>query len=277
MRHARIAALLLLPLALAGCAETLQMIGAPLEKPRLLFQGWEPRELDLEGATIDLKWRVENPNAVGLKLAGLDYRLELQGRVAVTGAAAGGLRLPARGAAPLELPVRVRFADVQGIVEAIASHETLAWRASGDVGVDTGMGVLKIPFSVEGKVPSPRLPRITLAGLAVHGISLSGLTVDVKLEVANPNAFPLPLGTLRYGLRLGGSEVANAASLALAPVGGGQRVGVTVPVRLTFAAAGEAARRAVAGEPLDVALRGQAGFGSMGLPLDLAGRLTPGR
>ena len=30
MRHARIAALLLLPLALAGCAETLQMIGAPL-------------------------------------------------------------------------------------------------------------------------------------------------------------------------------------------------------------------------------------------------------
>ena len=277
MRPARHAALFLVPLALAGCAETLKMIGAPLEKPRLVFQGWEPRELDLEGATIALKWRVENPNAVGLKVAALDYRLELDGRQAVTGSASGGLSLPARGAAPLELPVRVRYADVKGIVDAFAAKDGIAWRVSGSVGVDTGMGVLGIPYSVEGKLPSPRLPRIALAGLSVHGISLTGLTVDVKLDVQNPNAFPLPLGALSYALRLGGNEVATAATHALAPVGGGQHVAITLPVHLSFAAAGDVARRAAAGDPLDVGLSGQAGFGSVKMPLDLAGKLKPER
>jgi len=277
MRPHRLAAPFALALAFAGCADALKMIGAPLEKPRLVFVGWEPRELDLESATILLKWQVENPNAVGLKLATLDYRLELEGKQAVAGAAQSGISLPARGKAPLELPVRVRFADVAGVVEAIAKKDTLGWRASGAAGIDTGMGTLEVPFSVEGKLPAPRLPRLSIAGLSVHGISLSGLTVDVKVELSNPNAFPLPLGALSYGLKLSGQEVATAATHALAPVGAGQKAAITLPVRLTFAAAGEAARRAVAGEATDVKLEGQAGFGSMKLPLDLGGRFTPGR
>ena len=82
MRHVRLAAAALL--ALAGCAEVGKVLGASLEKPRLTFLSVTPREADLEGVTLLVRYRVENPNAVGLELATLDYRLDVDGRSTMT-------------------------------------------------------------------------------------------------------------------------------------------------------------------------------------------------
>jgi LEA14-like dessication related protein len=275
MRRAWIAAVLLA--SLAGCAEVGKVIGASFERPRLVFEGWEPREVDLEGATLALRWRIDNPNSVGLRLAELAYRLDVEGHQAVTGSSSGGIKIPSRGSAPVSLPVRVRYADVPPIAKALFARETLAWRVSGEVAIDTPVGPIRIPFSQEGKVPSPRPPRISIEGLSAHDAGLSGLTLDVRLRIENPNLFPLPAGALDYGLRLGGAEVVRAASHPLAPVPGGKSAVVVLPVHLSFAAAGAAARRALAGEPLDVGLRGEALLGGLELPLDLSGRMAPGR
>jgi LEA14-like dessication related protein len=275
MRHARIAPVLLL--SLAGCAEVGKVIGASFERPRLVFESWEPRDVDLEGATVALRWRIDNPNAVGLRVIDLDYRLDVETHRAVTGSAGGGIRIPSRGSAPIELPVRVRYADVPPIAQALFTKETLAWRVSGEAAIDTPVGAIRIPFSHDGSLPSPRPPRVSIEGLSVHDASLGGLTLDVRLRVENPNAFPLPLGALSYGLRLSGAEVAAAATHPLAPVAGGKAATVVLPVHLAFAAAGSAARRALAGEATDVELRGSAAFGGLKLPLDLKGRFAPGR
>jgi LEA14-like dessication related protein len=275
MRYALIAASLLL--GLAGCAEVGKVIGASFERPRLVFEGWEPREVDLEGVTLGLRWRIDNPNSVGLRLVGLDYRLDLEGHQAVTGSAGGGIRIPSRGSAPVDLPVHLRYADVPPIVESLFTRETLLWRISGEVAIDTPVGPIRIPFAHEGRTPAPRPPRVAIEGLSVHDASLTGLTLDVKLRIDNPNAFPLPLGTLAYGLRVAGGEVVRAATHPLAPVPGGKGATLALPVHLSFAAAGEAARRALAGEATEVALQGAAGFGSLKLPLDLKGRFAPKR
>jgi len=275
MRSAPIAFGLLL--LLAGCAEVGKVIGASFERPRLSFVSWEPREADLEGVTLALRWQIDNPNAVGLRLSGLDYRLEVEGHQAIAGSAAGGIRIPSRGSAPLDLPVRVRYADVPPLLGSLFSKESLSWRISGEAGLETPVGPVRLPFSHEGRVPAPRPPRISLQGIAVHDISLGGLTLDVKLAIQNPNAFALPLGALSYGLRVAGAEVVTGASHPLAAVAGGKGGVAVLPVHLSFGAAGAAARRAAAGDPLDVALQGTAGFGGLKLPLDLKGRFAPGR
>jgi LEA14-like dessication related protein len=275
MRCARIASALLL--AATGCAEVGKVIGASFEKPRLSFESWEPREADLEGVTLALRWRVDNPNSVGLRLSGLDYRLDVEGHQAIAGSAAGGIRIPSRGSAAVDLPVRVRYADVPPLVGSLFGRESLAWRISGEAGLETPVGPVRIPFSHEGRVPAPRPPRISLQGIAVHDISLGGLTLDVRLAIENPNAFPLPLGALSYALRLSGAEVVTGASHPLAVVPGGKGGVAVLPVHLSFAAAGAAARRAAAGDPMDVALQGTAGFGGLKLPLDLKGRFAPGK
>jgi LEA14-like dessication related protein len=275
MRHASIASALLL--ALAACAEVGKVIGASFERPRLSFLGWEPREADLEGVTLDLRWRIDNPNAVGLRLQSLDYRLDVEGHQAIAGSAGGGIHVPSRGSAPVDLPVRVRYADVPPLVDSLFGREILGWRISGEAALDTPVGPIRIPFSREGQVPAPRPPRISLQGLSVHDLSLGGLTLDVRLAIENPNAFPVPLGALDYSLRLGGAEVVAGASHPLAPLPPAKGAVAVLPVHLSFAAAGAAARRAAAGDPLEVALRGTAAFGALKLPLELRGRFTPGK
>lgn len=271
MRHARLVAFALL--ALAGCAEVSKMIGAALEKPRLTFLSVTPQEADLEGVTLLVRYRVENPNSVGLEIATLDYRLDVDGKQALTGSQRSGLHLPIRGTAELPVPVRLRYAAVPDFLKAVFTKEQIAFHLEGKAGIQTGVGVLEIPFSATGQVPAPRLPRLALAGATVHAVSFDGLAFDVTLEVSNPNAFALPAGALAYGLKLGDSQVLTAATQALGTVPAKGKGKIVVPVKLPFASAAEAAGKLLRGGQADVALKGSATFGSVGLPVDLAGKL----
>lgn len=271
MRHARIAAAALL--ALTGCAEVGKVIGAALEKPRLVFLSFTPQELDLEGATLLLRYRVENPNAVGLEVATLDYRLDVDGRQALTGSQRSGLKLPSRGTAELAIPVRLRYAAVHDFLRTVFTKEEVAFHLEGTAGVETGVGVLQIPFSYTGKVPAPRLPHVTLAAATIHAASFDGLSFDLQLDVANPNAFPLPVASLAYALRLGDRQVLTAAAQAIAAVPAKGKTRVVVPVKVPFAAAADAAGKLLRGGQADVALQGNATFGSVPLPVDLHGKL----
>jgi LEA14-like dessication related protein len=274
MRHARIPALALaLALSGAGCAQIGKAIGAAFEKPRLTLVGWDPVDADLEGVTFALHLRIDNPNGVGLTVSDLDYKLDVEGHQAVSGATRRPIKIPSNGGVPFDLPLRVRYRDVAGLAGEIFKKSELAWAVAGQVGVDTPVGPIHLGFSHQAKVPAPRPPRLALAGLSVHDIGFTALTVDVRLSVENPNVFPVPGGSLSYALRLAGAEVASGATHPMASVPAGKTQSLTLPVRLSYGAAGEAARRAAAGESLDVSLHGQVGFGGLTLPVDLDGKL----
>jgi LEA14-like dessication related protein len=259
--------------ALAGCSGVQQMLGAAFEKPRLTYESFQPTELDLEGVTLALRYRVDNPNAVGLKLANLDYKVEVDGRQAVAGAARSGLSIPARGSAPLEIPVRVRYGDVPGLVQTLFTRDELPFHVEGNAGLSTPIGVIGLPFSYTGKIPTPKLPHIALTGISLHGVSLDGLSFDVKLEVRNPNAFQLPVGGLAYALKLGGSEVLGGARQVLGTVPAGGKTSIAIPVKIPFARAADAAGKLMRGQQADVQLDGSASFGSVQVPVNLGGKL----
>jgi len=271
MRHARIAAVALL--ALVGCAQVGKMIGAGLEKPRLTFVSVTPQELDLEGATLVVRYRVENPNAVSLEVATLDYRLDVEGRQALTGSQRAGLRLPSRGTAELAIPVRLRYAAVHDFLRTVFTKAEVAFHLEGTAGVQTPVGVLEIPFSCTGKVPAPRLPHVALAGATIHSASFDGLSFDLQLDVSNPNAFALPAASLGYALQLGDRQVLTAAAQAIAAVPAKGKTRVVVPVKVPFASAADAAGKLLRGGQADVAVKGSATFGSVPLPVDLHGKL----
>jgi len=260
-------------LALAGCSGVQQMLGAAFEKPRLTYESFQPTELDLEGVTLALRYRVDNPNSVGLKLSNLDYKVEVDGRQAVAGAAKTGLSIPARGSAPLEIPVRVRYADVPGLVQTLYTRDEIPFHVEGSAGLSTPVGVIGLPFSYTGKIPTPKLPQIALTGISLHGVSFEGLSFDVKLEVKNPNPFQLPVGGLAYALQVGGSEVLGGARQVLGTVPAGGKTAIAIPVKIPFARAADAAGKLMRGQATDVRLDGSASFGSVQVPVNVGGRL----
>jgi hypothetical protein len=185
----------------------------------------------------------------------------------------GGLDIPANGTVPVTFPVHFRFADVPAFAKLLASREAVSYRLTGNAGIQTPLGVLDVPLSFSDRMPLPRLPGFSLAGLEVRSVSFTDALLEVKLRIANPNRFPLPSGRLSYGLDVAGTEVARTDGRGVGAVLGGEATVVSIPIKLSLAGAGRAVSAVVQGGPVDVALRGEASFGGIPIPLDLRARL----
>ncbi len=269
---------LVVPVLLTSCAGLQDLAKAAFQEPRLTFKSAAVDELDLEGATVGFTWEIENPNAVGVDLARAGWQVEVEGTRLAAGDLPSGLKIPANGKAPLTFPVRVRFRDVPGIVSVLGSGKSdLAYRLSGSLGLRTPIGVVDLPMSHSDRVRLPTMPRFALDGLRVRSVSLSAVSVDLRLRVQNPNAFPIPGGEIDYALALAGTSVARAQGASVRPVPGGGSAVVEIPVRVDVASAGRVAADLVRGGDVQVELTGSATLAGLPLPLDLRGHVPAGR
>ena len=270
---------LALPLLwLAGCAGLSEFAASAVQKPKLTFRSVALSSLDLEGATLAFTYDLENPNGFGLRLARVGYAVDVEGTRVASGEVPGGLELKAKGTAPVTFPVHVRFQDVPGIVDLLTSKkDSVRYKLAGNVGVNTALGVLDVPLSHEGTLKLPSMPRFGLDGIAIRSVGFTEITFDVRLRVQNPNGFALPLGRLDYALAVGGSQVARAAAVDVAPVAGGSSAVIAIPVKLDIASAGRAAAALVGGGDVPVGLGGKANLGGIPFPVDLKGNVPARR
>jgi LEA14-like dessication related protein len=274
MRRSLAAALLLL----AACAGLQDLARSAVKEPKLTFRAASIEALDLEGATVGFNFDLENPNAFGVDLARIGWRVEAEGTRIASGDLPGGLRIEASRTAPVKFPVRVRFQDVPGIVSLLGGgQDAIRYKLAGAIGVRTPIGILDLPLSHEGRLALPAVPRFALDGIAVRSVGFDAVSVDVKLRVKNPNAFALPLGALEYALVIGGSRVARAEGAKLAAVPGGGSAVVAIPVRLEVASAGRAAADLAKGGEVQVDLTGSATMAGIPLPVELRGRVPARR
>lgn len=258
-------------LALGGCALFQSILGAGFQRPTLAYESWSADQLDLDGVTIALHYRLENPNDFGLDLRRLGYRLEVEGRQLVEGELPGGLSIRAKGSTPVPIPVRLRWRDIPGFVEVLLTRTDLAYRVSGNAGVGTPVGTVDLPFDHRARVALPRPPSIGIEGIAIRESSLANLALDLKLRVENRNAFPLPVGALTYGLRVGQRDLVAGGSHPLAAVPAGGRATIPIPIRISLLGVAESASELMRGA--EVRLHGLADFGPMQVPVDAAGHV----
>jgi LEA14-like dessication related protein len=260
--------------ALSGCALFQQLASQVFEKPTLTFKSARLSDVSLAGATIDLVFDVENPNAEGLTLASTtDYVVTVEGKQLVAGRPPQGITIPARGKGEVTLPAAVRFADLGASIAALLGQRSVAWAAQGHVGVQTPLGAVTLPFSKEGRLDLPRVPDVTVGSPSVKEISFSGATLEVPLTVENVNSFPLPLGAVAATLRIAGSEVGTLQTAELGTLQGNGKQTLAVPLRVRFAEALSAAK-AIADGSAHVTVQGELRSGGAAVPFALERDVT---
>lgn len=256
----------LLFLVLGSCAALRPLAEGSLQKPTLKFESWAARDLDLDGVTIALHYTLENPNPVGLDVKKFAYMLEVEGRQVVQGDLPGGIQAKAKGASPLTIPVRLRWMELPGFVEAVMTRRDLGYRVSGTVGIGWPLGVIDLPYEYSNRITLPRPPSIKLDGVSLTNVSLSAVTLAVNLRIGNPNGFALPTGALQYALKVAGRDLVTGASSQLTGVVAGGNSVVTIPAKVSTVGLALGASSITKGA--DVRLKGNAGFGALKLPID---------
>lgn len=165
----------IIAIVLAGsvaCA-TLERLGDLVQAPQ--FSEVDDRRAEIQlvgpssdaplgGAAIRLWTRVRNPNAFGLTLTTLRGSLFLEGSRAAEADFPLGLPLTASGSKVIPLDLRVSFADIPGLANAIrraVAGDPLEYRLNGTVGVDAlqfGTPVFGPMDLLTGVIRPPRTP-----------------------------------------------------------------------------------------------------------------------
>jgi LEA14-like dessication related protein len=257
---------LLAPAALCACSLLRGL--TDFREPSLSFKDASLSDVSLGGATVNLTFTVQNPNRQGISLAETDYKLSIAGKQLVAGKPPAGLKIPGGGSSEVTLPAQVRFADLGDSISAVLKQEQVPYRAEGHIGVSTPLGVLPLAFAKEGILALPRLPTLTLQSPRIAEVSLTQATVDVPLQLSNPNSFPLPLGAVVGDLRIAGSQVGRVASADLGRIDARQSRTVALPVTIRFAEAFAAARALREGRA-HVALDARLSSGGASVPFHL--------
>jgi LEA14-like dessication related protein len=146
---------LLLPLA-TGCAALGAVARSVVETPKVTFDRLSLEALDLDGVTLGLNWNVDNPNGFPFKLSRLGWELQLDGRHAARGDTTKPIDVPAQGVANVAIPLRLRWAELPGLVQVAMKRDELPFKVSGVAAVGSTFGDIDVPFSREGKVAVPR-------------------------------------------------------------------------------------------------------------------------
>jgi LEA14-like dessication related protein len=243
-------------LAGTGCAALERE--AERRKPSASIDSTRVTGFDFDAARLLVDVRVDNPNPVGIEIAGLDYELRLDDERVLTGDSAERSDIPARGSGTVAVPITLDYGDLADRVGHLRGRDKVDYAIDLGIMVDVPLlGKRRLPVTASGTVPIPQRPDIALRDLRVERLSLGGARVVLDVAVSNPNAFALALNTLQYELSINSGDWASGALSELTQVGAGERSTLSVPIDLDFAAIGSGVRALLmAGARADYGLSG---------------------
>lgn len=258
---------LCLPFVAGGCALVQAFLGG--QKPELTFRDMRLTGWSLDKVDLELVYELHNPYDVPLKLKEVAYQLEVEGRRLLSGAPKEGVSVKAKSRQLLRFPATVHFLDVIPVATKLFTKETLGYRASGRIGVDTPLGVVGLPLSHSGDIGVPKLPRVEITDISAPRIGSSGVQLSLGLKIHNANDFPVQLDALAWNFRVDRASLASGSTQAASLSKGGSRT-LRIPIDVKLADAGQAVQKLLSGKQSQVSLTGSLRAGKVDAPLDVS-------
>ncbi|MEL6348261.1 MAG: LEA type 2 family protein [Myxococcota bacterium] len=228
-------------LLMMGCSK-LGNLGNALEayKPNVKFNRLDLRDINFNKVDTTLVFDVNNPNPIDLGLASFAYTLSLEGQRLTAGDRDKGFNVPGEGAAELKIPLSVVFTDIPELLDNTRGKDELGFAVRGDMGFNTPLGVVELPYNAEGKMPVIRAPKVQVSALRVDELALlqNRATLALDLNVTNRGGAAIGLKNVGYGFKLNNRRVATGDVAQLGSIDGDGQETVTVPITFSLTEVG---------------------------------------
>ena len=269
MKRLVTAALALSLLSLSGCQYLMQFLrSSGAKEPTFSFKNFNLTDASLAGINLDTVWDLGNPNPVSISLASIDYALFIEQKQVVAGRPQNGLQIAANGSSELHFPANIKFQDIVGVVDTFLNKDNASWRAEGSLGVQTPIGIVKLPIAKDGMFEVPKLPAIVFGNPRITNVTFTGATVEFPLTVTNKNTYALPLAVVG-NLAVAGANVGSISTGNLGAMEGKGAKQLTIPLNISFVNAVGAAASAVRGGNAQVTFNAQVQSGGQNVPVKI--------
>lgn len=260
---------LILVLSMCSCSVLHSLIKERVKEPEVDVIDAKIAGLSFSGIDLIFDLKVKNPNKIGIKLAGFDYDLLLNGNSFLTGNQTRGIEIPSLGEEVIQLPVNLNFLDIyktfQNLWDQGLSNYQMKFGFSFEMPV---LGAIRIPVSKSGEFPLIKIPKISLQSLNIERLNITNAEMKLKLKVNNPNAFAMILKGGNYQLKLNDQSVfSGLMSDKNIQIGEKSEGIIEVPISLDFLNVGKSVYQMLSGNrSLDYNLIGNFNLGTS-LPL----------
>lgn len=210
-----------------------------LGKPSASISSASLSNLTTEGITVALKVDVKNPYPVAVPLTNIEYSLASRDASILTGAIDKPGSIPARSTKTLDVPLRVKFADVLAAVDGLKLGAVVPYAVNMNFNLDVPDGEkLSLPLKKEGEIPIPNIPVVRVAEVRWDEVSLLSAKGLLRLDVTNTNEFDVGLSKLGYAMSVGGTKVVSGSLADAASLAPGQTKSVEIPLKISPASMG---------------------------------------
>jgi LEA14-like dessication related protein len=186
---------------LCGCAtrKIAPQAVPPEPAPRAIVEIGAAIGLDQYRSRLPFTLRLENPGGRALDLESAACVLEVEGAEAGRVEASEGASIEAGGAAAITLEFLVDSRKLGDAISGGGGPARASFRIEAAAFLrDSGGARIAARARAEGSFPIVREPELRILALRIERDILVTTNLRLEIEVRNPNAFPIRLGSLEY-------------------------------------------------------------------------------
>lgn len=253
---------------LSACSVQEIMQTAGVSKPTVKYENVSISSLSFESIGLVFDFSINNPNALGVTLAGFDYDVKINNNSFVSGDQQKELTIPSRGKNNIQIPVTLSFTELVNMYKSFADRDSVDYGLSGSFAFNLPvLGKVSVPYSAAGNFPMIKIPSVSISNLKMENLSLLGAELVLKLNCSNPNKFDMGLNGFDYSFGIAGSEWVNSKYTKKLSLKSGGSSEIAIPIKLNFLQVGSSVYNLLKGNSeLDYFLKGDMNI-STGLPL----------
>ncbi len=230
---------------MAGCATLNDLI----RKPEVSVIRVVPKAADFDHIDLEMELLVKNPNPVGIRLAGYDYDLTIDGASFFQGRMNEPVELAAEGASTFKVPLTLDYRELFSSINSLSDETESAYRiVTGFLFHLPVLGEQRMELSYEGTVPHIRIPEIHFGDIEVTRLSLTGADIRSRITIRNPNGFDFSLKELGAGLAVNGISWAELKQSRAVSLPAGKEAELSYDFSLDFINMGRLVYKLVTGE-----------------------------
>ncbi len=221
-------------LMLGGCSKDQIRAGIAQYQPTAAVNGVRVTGLDFDTVDLAFDVKIDNPNPVGINMAGFTYDFQLQDKSFVQGDQTSSLSLTPQGSSTLEVPMTLNFNDLYAAYSALKGADEAPYAL--DLGLKFNVaGIpLTLPVSQKGTLPLPKLPSLGVSSMKVNSMGLTSADMELMLTLDNPNNFGMTLDQLNYALDINGQSWAKGVTSSSFNIGSHTKSVISIPMHLDF-------------------------------------------
>lgn len=243
-----LAACLIIGLALlSACAAFRSLFGqGGVQRPRVEFVGAKLTGLSFDRANFAFDLKIQNPNPLGIKLAGFGYDLIINEHSFLKGREDKEVEIMAQGENVVHIPLTISYQHLYQALQSLRHRDSAAYRLNCDLSFDLPvLGAVQIPASKEGELPLPKLPTVGVEKLELKHLGLTGAELVLGIRLQNPNAFSVILNGLQYQFTVEGKSWGRGETGQRIPVSEKAESLIEIPISLDFVHMGQSIYQAL--------------------------------